>query len=125
MRQRWWVLISIVIAGASFFALYYIVNNLWPDPHIILAKPQVLFLTFTFTGLGAGTVPITSYLNQRFAKPGWFERDKPRLLRQGVWMGLFGVLLTYLQLIRALNWTIAIVLAGVFILVETFFLTRE
>jgi len=125
MRQKWWVLLSIVLAGISFTSLYYLVNNIWPEPHPILAKPQLLFLSLTFVGLSAGTVPVTSYLNQRFAKPGWFERDKIRLARQGGWVGLFGVLMAYLQLIRALNWTIALVLVGVFILIETFFLTRE
>ncbi len=125
MRQRWWILISVAVAGLSLLALYYIVNYVWPKPYTIFAGPQLLFLTFTFLGLSAGTVPIAAYLNQRFAKPGWFEQDKIRLARQGTWVGLFGVLLAYLQLIRALNWTIVIVLAGVFVLIETFFLTRE
>ena len=125
MHQKWWVLLSSGIAGLSFLALYYIVNNIWPEPHTILARPQLLFLAFTFLGLTAGTVPVMSYLNQRFASPGWFERDKTRLVRQGAWVGSFGVLVMYLQLIRALNWTIVLVLIGVFILIETFFLTRE
>ncbi len=125
MRQKWWLLISIAVAILSFLSLYYILNHLWPNPNRIFARPQLLFLTFMFLGLGAGTVPVAAYLNHRFAKLGWFERDKIRLVRQGAWVGLFGVLLAYLQLLRALNWTIAIVLAGVFVLIETFFLTRE
>jgi hypothetical protein len=78
-----------------------------------------------FLGLSSVTIPVSAYLNHRFARRGWSERDKTRLIRQGAWVGLFGVLLAYLQLIRALNWTIAIVLAGVFVLIEVFFLTRE
>jgi hypothetical protein len=101
------------------------INRLCPDPDTSFAKPLLLFLTFMFLGLSAGTVSVSAYLNHRFAKPGWFERDKIRLVRQGVWVGLFGVLLAYIQVIRALNWTITAVLVGVFILVETFFLTRE
>jgi hypothetical protein len=124
MRPRWWTLLSILIAVLSFSALYYIVNHLWPNPDTVFAQPQLLFLTFLFFGLGAMTVPITVYFNHRFAKPGWLERDKTRLLRQGAWVGFFGILLAYLQLIRALNWTIVAVLAGVFILIETFFITR-
>lgn len=125
MQQKWWILASIAIAILSFLSLYYIITQLWPNPNTIFAAPQLLFLTFTFLGLSAVTVPFTAYLNHRFAKSGWFERDKGRLLRQGGWFGLFGVLIAYLQLIRALTWTIAIVLAGVFVLIETFFLTRE
>ncbi len=125
MRQRWWILISVAVASLSFLSLYYIVNYLWPNPHTVFAGTQLLFLLFMFLGLSAGTVPVTAYLNHRFAKPDWFKRDKIRLARQGAWVGLFGVLLAYLQLIRALNWTIIAVLAGVFVLIETFFLTRE
>lgn len=125
MRPKWWVLISVIVAGLSFFALYYIINNLWPHPETLLARPQLLLFLFIFLGLSAGTVPITAYVNHRFAKPNWPARDKTRLIRQGAWVGFLGVLLAYLQVIRALNWTIAAVLAGVFVLIETFFLTRE
>ena len=125
MRLRWWILLSIPSAGLSFFGLYLIYTRIEPNPNVILAGPQLLFLLFMFLGLGAGAVPVTAYMNYRFAKSGWIERDKTRLLREGVWVGLLGVLLAYLQLIRALNWTIGLVLASVFILIELFFLTRE
>ena len=124
MRPRWWVLISIVVATLSYSGLSYVVNNLWPNPDTILAQPQILLFTFLFFGLGAVTIPVTAYFNHRFARTGWLERDKARLIRQGAWVGFLGILLAYLQLIRALNWTIAAVLLGVFILIETFFLTR-
>ena len=125
MRQRWWVLGSIIIFMVSFFGVRFIFIRLWPDPDTIFAWPQVFLLGFIFIGLSSATVPVSVFLNNRFSQPDWFERDKIRLMRQGAWIGLFGVLLAYLQLIKALNWTIIAVLAGVFILVETFFLTRE
>lgn len=125
MRLRWWVLASVFLAGVSFFSLYYVYTHVEPNPNIIFAGPQLLFLLLTFLGVSAGTVPVTAYMNYRFARPGWFQRDKIRLFRQGSWFGLFTVLLAYLQLIRALNWTIALVLASVFILIEVFYLTRE
>jgi hypothetical protein len=125
MQPRWWVMISAVVAVLTLFCLYYVVYYIWPAPETVLARPQILLFTFMFLGLGSLTVPISAYLNHRFARNGWSQRDKTRLVRQGAWVGLFGVLLAYLQLIRALNWTIAIVLAGVFVLIEVFFLTRE
>jgi len=125
MRLRWWVLYSITVIAFSFSGLYYIITHFWPDPDTIFARPQLLFLTFVFFGIGAGTIPITAYLNHRFARPDWLKRDKARLLRQGVWGGFLGVLLAYLQWLRALNWTIVAVLVGVFVLIEIFFLTRE
>ncbi len=90
----------------------------------MLTQPQLLLFTFLFFGSGAATIPIAAYLSHRFAKPNWLERDKTRLIRQGAWVGFLSILLAYLQLIRALNWAIAAVLAGVFILIETFFITR-
>lgn len=125
MRLRWWVLLSLVVAAGCAAALYYIVNTLWPVSGTVFARPQLLFLTFMFLGLSAGFVPITAYLNHRFAGADWSKRDRLRLPRQGAWVGLLGVVLAYLQLIRALNITIALVLAGVFIFIEMFFLTRE
>ena len=125
MSQKWWVLGSIVVAVLSFFCLRFVVQTLWPPSDTIFARPQLLLFVFMFLGFGAGSVPVTVFLNNRFSKPDWLERDRIRLLRQGVWVGLTGVLLAYLQLIRALNWVVAIVLVGVFALIETFFLTRE
>lgn len=125
MRLRWWILLSILLASFSFFSLYFIYTHIEPNPNVILAGPQLLFLIFMFLGLGAGAVPVTAYMNYRFAKNGWIKRDKIRLLREGAWVGLFGMLLAYLQLIRALNLTIGLVLASVFILIELFFLTRD
>ena len=83
------------------------------------------FFGGSVSGVGAGTIPIALYLNQRFAKPGWLERDALRVERQGAWVGMFGAVVAYLQLIRALTLTIALVLAGVIVLIEMFFLTRE
>jgi len=125
MRLRWWIILSGVLALFSIFLLYYIYTRIPPRPNVILAGPQLLFFILTFLALSAGAVPVSAYMNYRFANPDWVKRDKPRLVREGVWFGVLGVLLTYLQLIRALNWTIALVLACVFILIETFFLTRE
>ena len=125
MRQRWWVLGSILVAVLCFFVIRYVVNHLWPDPDEILAVPQLLLIGFIFMGLGAMSIPFCVYLNNRFAKPGWLARDRFRLLREGTWIGILAVLLVYLQLLKALNWTIAAVLTGVFVFIETFFLTRE
>ncbi|RPJ57372.1 MAG: hypothetical protein EHM12_09250 [Dehalococcoidia bacterium] len=125
MRPKSWVLGSIFIALISFLCLYFIVTQLWPDPDTVFAWPQLLLLAFLFLGLSAAATPLSAYLNYRFAKPGWFDRDKMRLTRQGLGVGFLGVLLVYLHLIRALNWTIVLVMAGVFVLIEAFFLTRE
>jgi len=124
-RQLYGGIGALILAASSGFALYYLVNQVPPDPSAMFARPQLMFFLFVFLTLGAGTVPLTAYFNHRFAKPDWPERDKMRLLRQGFWLGAVGVILLYMQLLRTLNWTIGLVTAGVFILIETYFLTRE
>ena len=125
MRLRWWVFGPILLTLVGFLLLRYLITQVWPNADAVFAGPQLLFLLLLFVTLGAASVPITAYLNYRFANPVWLERDKFRLLRQGAWVGVVGVVMAYLQLIRALNWTIAAVLICVFILIEVFFLTRE
>lgn len=125
MRLRWWVLLSLLLALCSFFLLWYVVTSVWPNADAVFAGPQLIFLLLLFIIVCSGSVPVTAYFNHRFAKPGWIDRDKFRLLRQGTWFGLVSVVMAYLQLIRALNWTIAAVLICVSILIEAFFLTRE
>ena len=51
MRLRWWVLLSLVVASFSFFLLYYIYSHVKPNPNIILAGPQLLFLLAMFFGI--------------------------------------------------------------------------
>lgn len=125
MRLRWLVLLATLLAVISFAALYYIVTTIWPDPSTLLSVPLILFFLLMFVGLTSATVPATAYLNYRFAKTGWRDRDRSRLLRQGIWVGLLGVVLAYLQLIRALNLMIAFFVLAAFVLIELFFLTRE
>ncbi|GEM_PF-1195594 len=140
-KQKWWLFISTTMAWASFLGLYYFWNNVCPSwntsvttsqgERICLAQetPQILsllfLLIFMFLGTSAGTIPFAMYLNYRFAKADWFEKDKFRLARQGAWVGLWCVSTAYLQLMRSFNWAIALALIGIFVLLEIFLLTRE
>lgn len=125
MRLRWVVFQAIILAVVSFSALYYIITTIWPDTSTLLSLPLILVFLLLFVGLSSVTVPVTAYLNYRFAKAGWRDRDRSRLLRQGIWVGLLGVVLAYLQLIRALNLMIGFFVLAAFVLIELFFLTRE
>jgi hypothetical protein len=125
MRLRWWVLFSTIFSVISFGLLVYVVIYLWPDPDRMLAFPQLLFFVAWYLFLTTVSITVAAYLNYRFAKPGWLQRDKFRLLRQGTWVGTLGLLLAYLQLVRALSLVVGLVLVAAFFLIELFFLTRE
>jgi hypothetical protein len=120
VRLRWWAAIGLLVAGLGGVGLWLIVSRVWPDPVTELALLGMLGVT-----LGGLTIPVSAYLNHRFARPGWQAQDPRRLLRQGAWVGLLGALYGWLQKEDALNWTIAAVIAGVFTLMEAFFLTRD
>jgi hypothetical protein len=83
------------------------------------------FLGLLAVTIGGLAVPVAAYLNYRFARSDWQKQDPRRLLRQGAWVGLLFALFAWLQKEDALNWTIAAVIAGVFALLEAFFLTRD
>jgi len=125
MRLRWWVFLSAILAILSLGGLYGVVSLLWPEPDSPFALPQVLFFICWFLFLGAVTIPPAAYLNYRFAKAGWLQLDKFRLVRQAAWVGLFGVIVAYLQLVRELSFMMSAILGLAFILIEVFFLTRE
>jgi len=120
VRLRWWVLIGLLVAGLGGFGLLMVVTRFWPDPAMELALLGLLGVT-----LAGLTIPLAAYLNHRFARTGWQTQDPRRLLRQGTWVGLLAALCGWLKKEDALNWTIAAVVAGVFALLEAFFLTRD
>lgn len=136
IKQHWWVIGSLITAGLSFIVLIYLWYNVcpWPttdnrcfvqDINLVRWPPVVSLLLFLFLGMSSITIPIATYLNQRFAEPGWFDKDPFRLIRQGIWVGCLTVLAISLQLTKAMNWAIALVLMAVFVLIETFILTRD
>jgi hypothetical protein len=97
--------------------------------YLIFTRPPTLpwriaFLGLLLVGSGASGVPVTLYLNQRFAtlRRG---RDRVRALRQSLWISGFVVLCAWLQMERNLTWAAALVFLGVFALLELLCAGRE
>jgi hypothetical protein len=111
---------GLLMAGLGGVGLWMVATRYWPDP-----ATELVFLGLLAVTLVGLAIPVAAYLNRRFARPGWQAQDPRRLLRQGAWVGLLGALFGWLKKEDALNWTIAIVIAGVFALLEAFFLTRD
>ncbi len=120
MSLRWWAFSTTIIAITGASGLIFLVSRLYPSP----ATKTLLFILL-LTTFSSGAVPISIYLNHRFAARKWFKQDRYRLVRHALESGLLMAILAYLQLGQNLDWTIAAVLVGVFILMETFFLTRN
>ena len=110
-----------MIALTAAAGLHFVLTQMYPDNTLT----QGLFFGLLFIGCAAATIPIAAYLNHRFAAKSWRTRDPNRLLRQAAEVGVLATLLAYLQLLQTLDLTIALVLIGVLLLMETFFVTRN
>lgn len=111
---------GIVIAGVlAWGGLGYLVYSLPPT----LAY-RLVFLTLLLLATSASVVPVALLLNRRFADLRR-EREQIRALRQGLWVGAFVVLCTWLRMERSLTWAAAVVFLGVFALLELLFAARD
>ncbi|MBC7251194.1 MAG: hypothetical protein H5T62_13015 [Anaerolineae bacterium] len=119
MSRRTFILLNAVVAALSWAGLAGLV--------LFTRAPlpaRVAFFILLFLALTATCAPLLLYLNARFAKT-----DKTpglrRPLRQSVWVALFFVICAWLQMIRVLHWIVAVLLIVIFVLLETFFTTRD
>lgn len=85
--------------------------------------PRWLFFFLVVVALTGTILPVVYFLNRRFpAKP---PVEPSVLIRQALWVGIYGSALAWLQLGRMVTTTAAVVLALVFILVEGVIRMRE
>jgi hypothetical protein len=115
-----WVAIGVLSLGAGSVGIWYLVIHTYPTELM-----QALFLALLAVALTGLTLPVAGVLNQRFARPNWLRKDPLRLLREGVSVALFGVLCSWLQKEGFLSLTLVLIIGGVLMLTETFFLTRS
>lgn len=115
----------LLVGGGLFVALWawgglgYLV---FTTPPTLLHR--IAFLALLLVASAASGVPVTLYLNRRFAtlRRG---RDQVRALRQSLWISGFVVLCGWLQMERSLTWAAALVFLGVFALLELLCAGRE
>jgi hypothetical protein len=78
--------------------------------------PRWLFFFLFVLALSGTALPIVAFLNRRF--PSRPPADGNIVLRQAIWVGIYGSLLAWLQLGRVLNLALIVFLAGGFVLIE-------
>ncbi|MBI3244785.1 MAG: hypothetical protein HYZ49_21105 [Chloroflexi bacterium] len=104
------------LALAGWAGVIYLTNFTIPT-----VGPRWLFFAVWFTALTGTAIPFARYLNLRFGKT---LPPESVLLRQSIWVGLFGATCAWLQLGRVLNWATALLLAAALVAIEIFLLLR-
>lgn len=78
--------------------------------------PRWLFFFMGVVALTGTAIPITYFLNRRF--PSNPPAEKYIIIRQAIWFGVYGSSLAWLQMGQVLNTSLALILAGAFIVIE-------
>jgi hypothetical protein len=113
------ILLSGLLIGAfGWLGLVYVLFG--TDPELGF---RWLFFFFVTLGLSGTALPVVAYLNRRF--PADPPANEGVLLRQAIWVGVYGCLLVWLQQGRILNPVIGFFLAIGMILVEVFLRVGE
>ena len=100
--------------------------GLWGVIQLPITQPtRVIFFFLLFVAVTSTVMPPIAYLNARFGRCRKKRTYQTRYIRQSVWLGLFVVIAGWLQMRRLLTATLALILMAVFVLTETFLLSRE
>jgi hypothetical protein len=78
--------------------------------------PRWLFFFFLLCGLTGLALPIAAFLNLRF--PSHPPADGGTIVRQSLWLGIYGDILAWLQMARELTLQLALFIAAGFVLIE-------
>lgn len=103
--------LSVVITLIGWTGLIIVIQGTLPT-----LGPRWLFFFLGVLALTGPSIPITYYLNKRF--PSNPPVNGMVIVRQALWVGVFGSTLAWLQLGRVLTPALALILAGVFALIE-------
>lgn len=108
---------SAVLAIAGWAGVVFLATQTIP-----MVGPRWLFFAAWLTALTGTAVPFVHYLNKRFTHT--MPPDSV-MIRQAIWVGIFGASCAWLQLGRALNWASALLLAAALIAIEGFLILRD
>ncbi len=103
--------LSIVLTIIGWGGLLILIDSTLPT-----LGPRWLFFFLGVLALSGPALPIVYFLNLRF--PSDPPVQEMVILRQALWVGVFGSTIAWLQLGRILTMGLALILAGVFVLIE-------
>ncbi len=111
---------AVLMALIGWGGLYLLVTTELPR-----VGPRWLFFVLLHLAVTGTVLPLVRFLNVRFTS---MERELPPggvIVRQSIWIGLFVITCTWLQIPRVLSWPIVFFLVLIFVVVEIFLRSRE
>lgn len=109
---------ALILALAGWAGLAYLFRFTLPT-----LGPRWLFFFLGVLALTGSFLPVVAYLNRRF--PSTPAPTPVIILRQSLWIGIYGPTLAWLQIGRVLSPLLALLLAIGFVLVEWLLRMRE
>lgn len=103
--------ISLVLTLMGWVGLFVVI---WHTVPILGWRWMFFFLGIL--ALTGPAIPVTFYLNQRF--PSDPPVEGMVIVRQALWVGVLGSTLAWMQLGRVLTPALALIMVGVFVLIE-------
>ena len=103
--------LAIILTVIGGIGLFILIQSTVPT-----LGPRWLFFFLGVLALTGLSLPIIYFLNMRF--PSDPPVDGMVILRQSLWVGVFGCTVAWLQLGRVLTGGLAIILAAAFVLIE-------
>jgi hypothetical protein len=111
------MLILIILGWGGLAALIFVIQS----PPLVWARWG--FFVLGIMALTGTALPIVYYFNRRF--PGTPPPDPDVIVRQALWVGVYGATLAWLQLGRLVTLYVILGLAGGLIAIEYFIRIRE
>lgn len=103
--------LSVILSIMGWGGLLIVIRSTLPT-----LGPRWLFFFLVVLALTGLSLPIVYFLNLRF--PSDPPVQEMVILRQALWVGVFGSTVAWLQLGRVLTMGLALILAGVFVMIE-------
>src|SRR4051812_7777056 len=114
------MIVGVVFMVIGWLGLFQLVTTTLPR----VGQRWIFFLLLQIAVTGT-VLPFVRYLNVRFTPISAELPPGGVIVRQSIWVGLFVVTCSWLQIPRVLNLAMVILVAIVFIVIEVFLRSRE
>jgi hypothetical protein len=111
---------SLAMAVSGWWGLYQLMMQTIPR----VGQRWVFFMLLHIAVTGT-VIPVVRFLNVRFTPVSKPIPGGGIILRQASWVGLFAVTCAWLQIPRALTWSVVFFLLIIFVVLESFLRLRE